>query len=370
MVGGMERVFINYANLFIKRGYDVTVYNLTNDDEAIIKELDRSLKYYKNFMPVKHLLKAHIKDIFRLRFRILPITLWWKYHSAKYLYKKYITEEFDVEIAFFGIETIKIISGSTNKNACKIGWIHSSNCKQFFGFVKNSEIDKIYKNIQKIICVSIESKELIENKFGRFENLFVVNNPSNCEKIKTLSLEYLNIKKKKFTFINVSRIDDKSKGFLRLLSVCKRLNDENFVFDFWIVGDGLDREKVEAKVKEFRLKNIVLFGQQNNPYKYMVKADMYLCGSYYEGFSMTMSEAIILAKPILTTVVSGVSEMLGDGKYGFIVENSEEGLYQGMRRILTDRNLFEHYCQMADLRKDYLSEEKIMDKIEKIIREN
>ncbi len=84
---------------------------------------------------------------------------------------------------------------------------------------------------------------------------------------------------------------------------------------------------------------------------------------------MVMMEAIILGKPMLTTNVSGADEMLDGGKYGMIVENSEEGLYQGMKAILSDPGLYQHYCRMADERKDYLSEEKIMDQVEAILEE-
>ena len=76
---------------------------------------------------------------------------------------------------------------------------------------------------------------------------------------------------------------------------------------------------------------------------------------------------LILAKPMLTTDVSGARDMLGDSEYGIIVENSEEGLYTGMRRVLSDEKVFEYYKKKADERKDYLSEEKIMDKVEEII---
>ena len=84
---------------------------------------------------------------------------------------------------------------------------------------------------------------------------------------------------------------------------------------------------------------------------------------------MVMMEAVILAKPMLSTDVSGARDMLGDSEYGMVVENSAEGLYEGMKKILSDPALFEHYQKKAEERKDYLSEEKIMDQVEKIIHD-
>ena len=70
---------------------------------------------------------------------------------------------------------------------------------------------------------------------------------------------------------------------------------------------------------------------------------------------------------MISTDVPGAGEMLDDGKYGMIVDNSEDGLYNGLKKILSDKDLYFHYKKMAEVRKDYLSEEKIMDHVERII---
>ena len=48
-MGGMERVLVNYANLFVKRGYDVTVLNFTFDDPGIVEKLSDNVHYYKSY---------------------------------------------------------------------------------------------------------------------------------------------------------------------------------------------------------------------------------------------------------------------------------------------------------------------------------
>ena len=167
--------------------------------------------------------------------------------------------------------------------------------------------------------------------------------------------------------MNVSRIYDQHKGFSRLMRQCKKLQNEGFCFDFWVVGDGSDMEKLQNYKKELGLENFFFLGQQENPYKYIYNADMYLCSSYSEGFSMVMMEAVILAKPQISTDVSGAREMLGDSEYGLVVENSEEGIYEGMKKILSDKKLFEHYVKKAEERKNYLDENVIMDQLEDIL---
>jgi glycosyltransferase involved in cell wall biosynthesis len=54
-------------------------------------------------------------------------------------------------------------------------------------------------------------------------------------------------------------------------------------------------------------------------------------------------EAITLKKNIIATDVSGVSEMLEQGKLGLMIENSEDGIYRGMKQALTQTDSFEKY---------------------------
>ena len=370
-MGGMERVLVNYANLFSRRGYDVTVKNLTYDEEAIVSAFDPAIHYEKHYQPVKNLFHASLKEIFHGNFRLLPWNRWLKVRSARYLYQKYVTEAYDVEIAFFGSETIKIISGSTNEKASRIGWIHNVNLEDDIpplGSYKKAK--KVYSEIGSLICVSEASKARVAEVFGRTEKVYAVNNPNDTVAIRKKATEGIAPEKKNFTFVNISRMDDHQKGFLRLFPVLRRLLDEGFDFSLWVVGDGIDYDRIQAAANEQGLTDCVtFFGKQSNPYPYLRAADMYLSASYFEGFSMVMMEAVILAKPMLSTDVSGARDMLGDSEYGLVVENSAEGLYAGMKQILSDPALFAHYQKKAEERKDYLSEDNIMDQVEKIIHD-
>ena len=49
-----------------------------------------------------------------------------------------------------------------------------------------------------------------------------------------------------------------------------------------------------------------------------------------------MAEALVLGIPVISTDCSGPNELLHEGKYGLLVENSEEGLFQGIKILLDD----------------------------------
>lgn len=366
-MGGMERVLVNYANLFVRSGYDVTVLNLTYHDEELIKSFDERVRYQSYYSPVKHLFKSSLKSILKGDFRLCSFTKWVKKHNAQYLYKKLIRDDFDVEIAFFGGITAKIVSGSTNLKAKGLVWIHSANIQGLIDDIGSEEVfRKVYNSIENVVCVSNEVKKRVLQLISE-DRLTVVHNPHDVEKVRELASERVEMPKDRLNLINVSRLDDKSKGFIRLLDVCNRLNADGFNYNLWVVGDGPDAEKIKAYAKELKLDNVKFLGKQSNPYKYVSAADVYVCSSYYEGFSMTMMEAIILAKPILTTDVSGADEMLDGGKYGIIVENSAEGLYQGLKNLLSDTSNYEYYKRKAEERKEYFDSKKVMEEIEKLI---
>lgn len=368
-MGGMEKVLVNYSNLFISRGYEVTVYNLTSDDKAIVDNFDSKVIYHSFYQPVKHLFKSDIKSILTGNFRILPFYKWLAFHSSRYLHKKYVKDYFDAEIAFYGDGSAMIVNGCENNNAKKAVFFHNNNLYGFYSkHTKHyKRMSKILKNIDFKICVSDVVRADFVKTFGEMDGLVTINNPVEAQKIRIQSEESITLSNDAFTFINVSRLDDNSKGFIRLLSVCDRLKRENYKFNLWIVGSGQDESVIIEKAKELKLDNVLFLGQQSNPYKFMSKADMYICSSFHEGFSMSMVESLTLGLPMLSTEVSGAREMMGDSEYGLIVENSEEGLYEGMKNILTDKALYEHYKEKAKKRVDYFSEDKIMNKLEKLL---
>ena len=86
-----------------------------------------------------------------------------------------------------------------------------------------------------------------------------------------------------------------------------------------------------------------MLGFTSNPYPYFSQADFYILSSRYEGFPTVLFEAITLKKNIIATDVSGVAEMLENGRLGLIVENSENSIYKGMEQALLHPESFKTY---------------------------
>lgn len=363
VVGGLERLQVNIANALAERGYEITVmaFSPAND---LIGELSEKVHYV--FKPDKpHPIMSRIPYIRR---KFYDDGMWETRATPKTLYKYYVgNEKYDVEIGFFRGFPIKIISGSTNKNSKKLAWVHTDfrKCLGITSKFKSIEdVKKAYGKYDEIICVSDRAKESFEEVIGCKNKTTTIYNLLPVEKIVKLSRENCEIKKDGFTIVSVGHLID-TKGYDRLINAVIRLNEEGENVNLWLVGSGKDESalKALAEGKDY----IKFFGQQLNPYKFMVQADLYVCSSRFEGFNLTVAEALILGRAIMSTDCTGPTEILAGGKYGKICENSEFGIYSSIKELVHDKEKLAEYRLTAKGRGNDFSEEKIINDIIKTI---
>jgi len=140
--------------------------------------------------------------------------------------------------------------------------------------------------------------------------------------------------------VTVCRLQEASKGLLRMVKVHRRLLDEGIHHIWNLVGDGTDKERLQAAVSQAGVeKTFILRGHQSNPFPYYRHADACATLSYFEGLCGAVNEAKVMGRPVVATKFSGIEEQIVDGESGLIVENSEDAIFEGMKRILTDHGL-------------------------------
>ncbi len=358
--GGMETVLVNIANNLCKKGYDITIlcYDERND---LVSELNQQIHYiYKSRKEFPILRKVpYIKRFFKYKKAV-----WEHRTSAKNLYKYYIgKEKYDVEIAFYRGPSIKIVSGSTNKRSKKLAWVHTDfklcNPQSITSWFNNLEEAKTaYSKMDNVICVSDKANQSFNEVIGLKEKTKTVYNLIPAETVTEKSCEEIPIKKEKFTIVTVGRlIPDKRQD--RLLSATKRLNEEGYDFNVWIVGSGRHENELKKYCKENNLDNVIFTGMQSNPYPYMRNADLFVLTSYREGFALVIPEAMACGLPVLSTACTGPTEILNNGEFGILVENSSVGVYNGIKNILDNKEILEKLKTK--------SQERYMDFDEEII---
>lgn len=380
-VGGAEKVLVNLVNNMDKEKYDITVMTVINTG-AFRNELNSNIKY-KTIFNIPFLSKksnkkdksgnlldktSFMKQILANMYKFM-----WRHINCQKLYKKYIKENYDVEIAFLEGISAKVIANSMNPNSKKMAWIHVDllqERKTESFFLNHNEEKEVYEKFDSIICVSKNVKEQFIKKFEYKDSnkVIVKYNPIDEEYIRTKSYEEIqDIKKTRTTLCTVGRLS-KQKGYDRLLKVVKQLNENGLLFDLWIIGVGSEEEKLRKYMNENHLENVKLLGYKKNPYKYMKEADIFVCSSIAEGFSTVVTEAVILGIPIVTTECSGMREILGEnGEYGTITENSQEGLFIGLNNILRRAEILDEHKKKLTKRKEMFNIKKSVSEIEQLI---
>ncbi len=379
-VGGAEKVLVNLVNHMDKEKYDITVMTVVNTG-AFRKDLAPHI-HYKTIFNVPFLSNKgntdkssgnlldkpnRIKKMLANLYKFM-----WRHSDCKKIYQRHIKEEYDVEIAFLEGIAAKIIASSKSETSKKISWIHIDLLKErkTEKFFRNAQEEKqCYERFDQIVCVSKNVKEQFIKKFQPVDlnKIMVKYNPIDEEFIMNQAKEGIeNIEKKKKTICTVGRLS-KQKGYDRLLRIVQKLNEDGLEFDVWIIGVGEEEEKLKKYIKDNRLQNVKLLGYQQNPYKYIKKADFFVCSSITEGFSTVVSEAVILEKKIITTECSGMREILGEnGEYGILVENSEEALYKVLKENLMTED-FKIKEEQIKKRKKLFNLEYLTKEIEQLI---
>ena len=363
-MGGMERALITIANQLIDHGYEVTVCIL-DDVTDLSDELDKRIRLlHKPY-------KSHLgQKIPYIRHVLYDDGMWERRTTPQQLYEYYVGDEkYDVEIAFFRGLSVKIISGSTNRKAIHLAWVHND-YRKLSGyqscFQNMRQVYEAYTRFDRVVCVSQQAREGFIEAVGDTGNTVTVYNILPVSRIEELSAECaeINVHRGKLHLVIIARLLDKAKGQLRLINAVSRLYDEGYDISLAIVGGGTDEQRIWDRI-EFRNASsyITMTGSQKNPYPYIKEADLLVCASYYEGYNLTVAEALILDTPVLSTDCTGPNEILDGGKYGMIVENSEDGLYQGLKTLYDNPELLREYGEKAKQRRDFFDEEKLLRQI-------
>ncbi|SJN16656.1 Teichoic acid biosynthesis protein [Marinilactibacillus psychrotolerans 42ea] len=135
-------------------------------------------------------------------------------------------------------------------------------------------------------------------------------------------------------FVNMSRLSpEKAQGNLILAfnEVQKRYPNSML----YILGDGPLKVELQNLVEELNLNNkVILTGQQEEPFRILDKCDCFVLSSHYEGQPMVLLEALTLSLDIIATDIIANRTVLEEGKYGILVEDSVDGLVEGLSNYI------------------------------------
>lgn len=355
--GGAEKVLVNLVNNLDSAKYDITVQTLF--DVGVHRDS----------------LKPHIRYRGGMKRQFRGNTTFFKLFSPKFLWNRLIGEHYDIAISYLEGPTSRILSGCPDPDTKKIAWIHIelNNPKlAAMGFRSPAEAERAYNSFDQIVAVSRNVKEIFCNNLNITAPVEVLYNTNETEQIVDKSR--LKPEDSRFVTDEIPSICSvaklmKTKGFDRLLNVHKRLLDEGFAHRIYLLGLGEEQKALEKQMQELGIENsVTLLGFHKNPYQYVARCDLYVCSSRREGFSTAVTESLVVGTPVVSTNCSGAYELLGDNnEYGIVVENSEEGIYKGMKQMLSDPTLLASYKEKAKERGSFFSRTETVRAVENML---
>jgi len=131
------------------------------------------------------------------------------------------------------------------------------------------------------------------------------------------------------------------KGHYDLLEAWSVVLDRYPDAHLLIVGDGPEREELEARTRELGVVETVhLPGTRDDIPDLLDLMDVFAFPSHFEGLPGALLEAMAAGLPIVTTPIDGNSELVTDGESGVYVPVSDpESLAAAIRTLLSDRQL-------------------------------
>lgn len=306
-VGGMERLALHFYNYYKTQGHHVYAVKFFGLPSDII-----------NFHQDEWALST--KDLHELS----KVKRLWFYVSAPFKLRKLIKNNNITHSIAFG-DMANIFSALTYTKEFKIGSIHALksvelNSHSFFTRLIKYTYRTIYKNLDKVVCISAAiKKDLLENCHYKFpENLQVIYNPHDIQTIQKLANEPIENPEeealfKEQTIVFIGRLSHQ-KAPWHLINAFNHLIKTNNNSHLIFIGDG-DLEVtqyINNLIKSYNIQTRIHFlGRKSNPYKYLKRANVLALSSYYEGTPNVIVEAMALGVPIVSSnCTDGIIELM------------------------------------------------------------
>lgn len=374
-IGGSEKSLVSLLNLIDYSKFNVDLLMLKVGEEfdkyipkeVNILEVPEYYKYLQNRSSVKFSVKklryaiCRYKDSLDLRLNLIRRK---KINNQQIFYENQknilegLEKKYDVAIAYAQGFPTYFVSDKVIADK-KLAWI---NC-DYKNTLYDKKIDKdFYKKFNKIIAVSEACKKSILEVDKEYEEKIEIIkdivNPNLIMKMANEEIEEFS--ENELKILTVARLVIHHKGYDVAVKCAKLLLENNIKFKWYVVGDGIDRGRIESIIKENKLQDhFILLGSRGNPYPYMKKCDIYVQPSRYEGFGLTVIEAKILKKLIVCSDFNTVNELIKNNVDGIIAGMTEFELYEGIVKLINDKKLAEKILSTLNKGNEYDSTDQI-----------
>lgn len=274
----------------------------------------------------------------------------------------------DIEIAT-GYTMFSDVLNSSNKRSKKIGWFHSD-----ITYPKlQPTVPLILKQIPQFDYFIWGSRQARDIFIEKYPNVAlppneVIRNAIPIKELKEKAAEFVpDFKTENPVFVTVGRLHSR-KGHHKLMVAHAQLLREGLPHKIFVIGDGEEMEHLKKESQRLGVEDsFILLGALLNPYPYVKNADFFILPSESEGWPLIIADALILQKPIISTDVGGIPEMITHNKNGWLIPYETDALREGMKEFIANQTVVEKIKENLEESEKQFDNQLIFDTVENII---
>lgn len=302
VAGGAERVMSFVANNISKEFFDTTLWVAGIPSETVYKVDNVEVKYF-NKSRILNALPNFFLELRKQKPDLVVSTL------------SYLNTAMGLLSIFF--PKIKFIGREATVHKVDLYDKETKRARRIGAYIP---LNLGYKFLDMIICQSTDMfNDLILNYNIPASKLKIINNPIT---------DHFKLQKKTppkgdyFQFITVGRLS-KQKGHKRIINALATLN---IPFKYTIIGNGPEKDSIFKLIETLNLSaHIIHIPYTNEVASQLSNSNLFLQGSYFEGFPNCLLESSAMGTPIVGfKAPGGIDEIIENGINGFIAEDEKE----------------------------------------------
>lgn len=357
-LGGAETSLVTFLNNIDYNKYKVDLILFTKENFFI--------NYLPNEVNVIYVDFPKMNILERLEYKFFKIFTGKKLHHAQVLYPliasklKVFDKEYDIAHAYNqGFSTY--YTSNSIKASKKFAWINIDYQKANYQI----QFDyPFYSKYTRVIAISTEVERGFLEEVNKIEGnidtsiikLFADDIILN---IRASEKQEVDFNLNKINIVTVCRLS-KQKGLHLAVESCKKLIEKGYSIHWYVVGEGVERIFLEKLVSKYSIQNhFSLLGKTLNPFPYMRACDIYVQTSLFEGWGLTLIEAILLKKLVVTTNFPTAFDIIKHNETGLICEMNSDEIVRNLEKFINDTSLKERVELNLSNRKNLDMEEAL-----------
>lgn len=355
-LGGTETATISITNLLCNK-YEITLVVTAKEPSNIPYNINKKIK----------ILYLNNEDNSKIDEKIL------RFCSEKKYFKAFLLILKNIHFSLIGKYKYRnIIKKMTNDNDILIGssldnyliipkkrkyiYHYHYNFK-FFKTFNERFMSLFYRKADKYVFLNEVIKNDISKKYKFYKNKSIfIQNP-----IKTKHFKNINYYNNSLVFLG--RFAEQ-KNPLMLIEVAKILKENDFKFNLNLYGDGKLLNDIQKNIKKYNLENNVFINKPTtNIEEVLMKTDLLLLTSLYEGTPLVINEAFSQSVPCITTNFGDSIKTCVPSNCGLIIDDFDSKTYaNNIMKLLNNKELYFKYRENAYNYSLSFSDEKIKEK--------